>query len=189
MAPAPRRDRDDFVRAAMAIIAEVGPDGLKVGRVCERLGVTTGSFYHHYDGLGVLLRDVLAAWRQETTRQVADALLDLESAEDAIAVLKRTAVGLPHAFEARVRSWALRDAAVAEAQASVDEERLTVLRSAISAVAPGADADDLALVGLTVLVGFQQARDVTDLAELERLMDRYEALILLSGAGPGRIGR
>lgn len=39
------------------------------------------------------------------------------------------------------------------------------------------DAPDLAVLGMTILVGFQQARDTADSAELARLMEHYEQMI------------
>lgn len=105
--------RDHFVTAAVELITEQGAAALKVGPLCRRLGVTTGSFYHHFDGLGALVEAVLAAWEEASTRVVGEAVARIAEADDAIAVLKHTSITLPHAFEARVRAWALRDPAVA----------------------------------------------------------------------------
>ena len=45
-------------------------------------------------------------------------------------------------------------------------------------------AHDLAVLGHSVLVGFQQARDAADLTELRRLMDLFEHLIYAEAARP-----
>ena len=42
---------DDWIQAGYAILAEEGIKALKVDRLCERLGVTKGSFYWHFEGM------------------------------------------------------------------------------------------------------------------------------------------
>lgn len=169
--------RDHFVQAAVELITEQGAAALKVAPLCRRLDVTTGSFYHHFDGLGALVDAVLAAWEEASTRVVGAAVAQIAEADDAIAVLKHTSITLPHAFESRVRAWALRDAAVAQVQARVDAERVAVLTHAIGAMVGPDAAPDLAVLGFTILVGFQQSRDVGDVEELARLMEHYEQMI------------
>jgi AcrR family transcriptional regulator len=52
----PKFSQEDFLGAALAIIAERGVSGLTVASVSERLGSPTGSFYHRFAS-----RDVLVA--------------------------------------------------------------------------------------------------------------------------------
>ena len=182
--------RADYLDAALALLATEGTAGLKVGRLCRSLGVTTGSFYHHFDGLPDLVESLMRHWEQESTARVALAVAEVSDPADAIAVLKRTAVDLPHAAETHIRAWALRDPGVAAVQRRVDAERLAVLEAAIGAVVgPGREARDLATLGLTVLVGFQHARDTGDLAELGRLLDHFESRIEAVAQQHDRAGR
>jgi AcrR family transcriptional regulator len=51
----PKFNQDDFLRAALAIIAERGVSGVTVAAVSERLGSPTGSFYHRFASRDVLL--------------------------------------------------------------------------------------------------------------------------------------
>jgi AcrR family transcriptional regulator len=51
----PKFSQDDFLRAALAIIAERGVSGVTVASVSERLGSPTGSFYHRFTSRDVLL--------------------------------------------------------------------------------------------------------------------------------------
>jgi AcrR family transcriptional regulator len=46
---------DDFLEAALALIAERGPSGVTVASVSERVGSPTGSFYHRFASRDVLL--------------------------------------------------------------------------------------------------------------------------------------
>src|SRR5262245_34994478 len=51
----PKFSEDDFLEAALAIIAERGVSGVTVASVCQRLGSPTGSFYHRFASRDVLL--------------------------------------------------------------------------------------------------------------------------------------
>lgn len=45
------RDRDAYFAAAMELLADGGCEAVTIARLCERLHVTHGSFYHHFDGM------------------------------------------------------------------------------------------------------------------------------------------
>jgi AcrR family transcriptional regulator len=51
----PKFSQEDFLRAALAIIAERGVSGVTVASVSKRLGSPTGSFYHRFTSRDVLL--------------------------------------------------------------------------------------------------------------------------------------
>lgn len=51
----PKFSQEDFLSAALAIIAERGVAGVTVASVSERLGSPTGSFYHRFVSRDVLL--------------------------------------------------------------------------------------------------------------------------------------
>jgi TetR/AcrR family tetracycline transcriptional repressor len=65
--PTPRRpalDRDQLVRAALALLDAVGFDGLTMRRLAERLGVQAASLYNHVrdkQQLLTLLADAICA--------------------------------------------------------------------------------------------------------------------------------
>ena len=47
-ARARRATRRDFVDCAFEILAESGHKGLTIHELCRKVGVSTGSFYHHF---------------------------------------------------------------------------------------------------------------------------------------------
>lgn len=56
----PRRDsRGELLDAALEIILERGIDGLRIEDVCERVGVTKGSLYWHFNDRDGLIREAL----------------------------------------------------------------------------------------------------------------------------------
>jgi AcrR family transcriptional regulator len=50
--------QEDFIAAALAIVAEQGPSAVTVGSVSERLQSPTGSFYHRFASRDVLLGEL-----------------------------------------------------------------------------------------------------------------------------------
>lgn len=180
--------REAYVEAGLALLGDEGPAGLKLGALVRRLGVTTGSFYHHFDSMGGFRDALLASW--EASRTAETALLAQAATEVApdhgIAVLKEAALALPHAAERAIRAWSHQDPAVGAVQRRVDEGRRASLRSTIGRLVadPGAAAS-LADLGTTLLIGFQQGGDATgdlDVARLAALLDDYERVIRLHAA-------
>src|SRR5258708_40105711 len=62
-----RRDREDWVEAARLALIEGGVGKVKVEPLAGVLGVTTGSFYHHFGKRQDLLEAVLTHWETENT--------------------------------------------------------------------------------------------------------------------------
>ena len=60
--------------AAIAVLGEMGLDGLAVESLSTRLGVTKGSFYWHFKNREDLLRAVLERWERDATDGVIEAL-------------------------------------------------------------------------------------------------------------------
>ena len=50
--------QEDFLAAALAIVAEQGPSAVTVGSISERLQSPTGSFYHRFASRDVLLGEL-----------------------------------------------------------------------------------------------------------------------------------
>jgi AcrR family transcriptional regulator len=63
-------DRDAWIKAAIAVLAEHGADGLRVEVLAKRLGVTKGSFYWHFKDRRDLQDEVLALWKDGRIRDI-----------------------------------------------------------------------------------------------------------------------
>lgn len=117
-------DRKDYFDAATRILAEAGFRALTVGRLCESLGVTSGSFYHHFAGWDDFRHRYLRYWEQQQTNRIIELVLTHETPADRLRVLIALAWEIPHAAEAAIRAWSVDDAAVAAIQRRVDTQRL-----------------------------------------------------------------
>ena len=52
--------REAYFEAGLEVLADLGYGGLKLAEVCNRLGVTTGSFYHYFAGWPVYTKELVA---------------------------------------------------------------------------------------------------------------------------------
>jgi len=65
---------EDWVRAALRVIAESGVGAVAVEPLAQRLGVTKGSFYWHFPNRNSLLSAALEVWEKESTEAVIAAV-------------------------------------------------------------------------------------------------------------------
>lgn len=169
----------------MTILARDGAAGLKIGPLCRALGVTSGSFYHHFGSWAGFVRALLQYWEAEQTSRVVEmARAPLDPVERMV-VLKRLTVELPHDSEAAIRAWSSMDAEVGRSQRRVDAQRRIALEQVLDGVVPDRDvAARLAVFGISLLAGFQQTCAPRDPALLRALFDDYQAMIMQhAGAG------
>jgi AcrR family transcriptional regulator len=176
-------NRDGFFAAAMALLARDGRSGLRLATLCRDVGVTSGSFYHHFGGWDGFVDALLEHWETVDTRRLAELAAREPDPEGRLDVLKHLALTFPHEAETAIRAWAHGDDRVAVVQARVDEQRRRVVAEAL--VGAGVDAeraDRLADLTLAVLIGHQQRLGPTDVGELLALFDELGALSPTSAA-------
>ncbi|MFC5138145.1 TetR/AcrR family transcriptional regulator [Actinomycetospora rhizophila] len=169
--------REGFFDAAMTLLARQGRSGLRLAALCRAVGVTSGSFYHHFGGWDGFVDALLEHWETVDTRRLAEIAGREPDPEGRLDVLKHLALTFPHEAETAIRSWAHGDARVAVVQERVDEQRRRVVLDAL--VAAGTDeqrAGRLADLALAVLIGSQQRLGPTDVGELLALFEELDAL-------------
>jgi AcrR family transcriptional regulator len=63
---------DDWIEAAMDILAEDNIAGVQTSTLCQKLDVTKGSFYWHFKSLGDLLHGILGCvCKVQSQRRIA----------------------------------------------------------------------------------------------------------------------
>jgi AcrR family transcriptional regulator len=111
----PRLTTDDWIQAGFSTIAEEGLKAVKIDRLCDRLGVTKGSFYWHFSDIEGY-RDALAqAWgefRDEDRRTFAE-LDALEPRERLGRMMASLTSPRQWTLERAMREWARTDPRVA----------------------------------------------------------------------------
>jgi AcrR family transcriptional regulator len=133
---------DDWVQAGFAILADGGPNALRLDRLCEQLGVTKGSFYWHFADLPAYRTALVEAWGslQDQDPQRFENSSDFTPRERLRHMMQAVVRPQQWALERAMRVWALTDDVVA---ASVRKSDSRVLRAVYQAfLDAGFDADD-----------------------------------------------
>ena len=122
----------DWIQAGFAILAEGDPNALRVDRLCERLGVTKGSFYWHFADLAAYRDALVDAWGslQDQDRQRFENSPDVEPRERLRFMMQAVMSPQQWALERAMRVWALTDEAAA---ANVRKSDGRVLRAVYQA--------------------------------------------------------
>jgi AcrR family transcriptional regulator len=134
----PTLSQEAWLAAGFEALAAGGVDALRVEPLAEQLGVTKGSFYHHFGNRRALHEAMLEAWERRGTSDIIDDVdaVDSPPAERLRHLAHRTMRPVPtnDAIENAIRAWAATDDVAAAAIARVDERRLAytaaLLRSA-----------------------------------------------------------
>ncbi|KUI24775.1 TetR family transcriptional regulator [Mycobacterium sp. IS-1742] len=133
---------DDWIRQGYVIVAEEGLAALKVDRLCDRLGVTKGSFYWHFDDMPAYRAALVEQWgrMRDDDRRRWDAMAGLPPRER-LSQMMSELVSAPHwTRERAMREWARSDRAVAASVRAADRALVAKLRQAL--LDDGFDAED-----------------------------------------------
>jgi AcrR family transcriptional regulator len=155
--PTPRLSVDDWVAAALELLAKDGPSGVKIDRLCVRLGVTKGSFYWHFADLDAFLGAVAERWAQarDARRETFAELEALEPHERLRRMMEALADPQEWPLERAVREWARSDGFVHDRVEASDRWVFQAIRKAFREL--GFDAGDADLRAKTLFyagVGF-----------------------------------
>jgi AcrR family transcriptional regulator len=126
--------RTDWIQAGLAAVAGDGPNGLRIDALCRRLGVSKGSFHHHFAGSGDFKKTVLAAYETLVVEALDQAIDDTaaDSPKAALAALTAAITSREGFYrpdlEVAMRAWAVSDPEVREIQERVDTRRLESLQ-------------------------------------------------------------
>ena len=184
MAPPPGSGRrltaEDWIEAGFAVLAEGGPNALRVDSLCERLNVTKGSFYWHFADMPAYRGALVEAWGslQDRNRRPFENMPDVDPRER-LAVMMRTLIAPQHwALERAMRVWALTDKAALESVQQSDGRVLRAIRQAFVAIGFGREEAALrAYVVFTLGVGHLHASGSAPAVPTD-LQDRFLDFVL-----------
>lgn len=162
-------------------LAEEGAPALRIDRLAGRLGLSKGSFYHHFDGTAAYKDALLAHFEREHTSRFIDAV-ESRADCDAEAKLRMLADlvlddypssnGTEGDLEGAMRAWSLQDPEVQAAQARVDRIRLDyVQRLYVGAGLRKQEAHDRSTTLYVMLVGAGYLAGHVTAADLRRMWE------------------
>jgi AcrR family transcriptional regulator len=134
--PKPRLTRQDWIDAAIQQLLAAGIGAVSVEQLATRLGVTRGSFYHHFADREDLLRATLNYWAQRWTYDVRDQLsaLGLDPGTTLLALMRAIRSKGAADYDAPFRAWALHDPVARDVVRQVDAVRLGYIQSQFEAL-------------------------------------------------------
>ncbi len=120
--------RSAWIAGSFEALSEGGIDALRVEPLAKRLGVTKGSFYHHFENRRDLRLALLGEWERLGTSRIIDDVS--HSSSDGATRLRMLAHEtmksdpFTDSIETGIRSWAAVDVEVSTVVARVDRRRL-----------------------------------------------------------------
>lgn len=168
--------REDWLRAGLELLKQHGAGAVTIERLTRRLGVTKGSFYHHFASREALSRGLLEEWERRLTGELIEASRHGRDFAERNRWLTRLGYEtFDPALETAVRAWALQDPLAREVQERVDRRRVEYLRELFRLLTPSEGrAEDLALIRYAFSVGAQQLLPALSAESYARLFETLE---------------
>jgi AcrR family transcriptional regulator len=176
-----RLSADDWIELGFKLLAEEGLAGVKIDRLCSRMGVTKGSFYWHFADLSAYMEALARRWGdvRDSARAAFSELAHLEPAERLHQMMEVLANPQQWTLERAVREWARSDRSVAQRVRTSDRwVTRAVLKAFRDAGFSGADAEVRARALFYAGVGFLHVASERDLARGRRERKLFLEMLL-----------
>jgi AcrR family transcriptional regulator len=122
-----RLGRHDWLDTGLELLAAGDRRSLTLERLCEQLGRTKGSFYHHFRDMPTYQLELLERWQRRHTEALID---DAQTVRDPRARSERLRARVAAAdlrLERAIRAWAQVEPIAKAAVTAVDERRIAYL--------------------------------------------------------------
>jgi AcrR family transcriptional regulator len=166
--------RAQWLSAGLEALRKGGVGAVRVERLAEEVGVTKGSFYHHFRDRGALLEEVLEYWAREMTDAEFERIQTLRGglAPRLVALAEDVLEKGMGRYDPAIRAWAREDRKVAAAVALVDRRRVKALAGFFEEAGfTAAEARVRARTFYTFLLGEPQVRaPAREAGELEKMV-------------------
>ncbi len=177
--------RDSYFETGLNVLSDLGYGGLKLAEVCNRLGVTTGSFYHYFTSWSAYTQELVQHWARVRTTQVIEAVRAEPDPRRRVDSLVQLGLELPHGAEAAIRVWSSIDPAVGAVQTTVDQQRFDIMyESAFEILQNKRQAQVFASSAVYLLTGYEQTSLPREFGDLRWLSNQ-----LLDALDSGMFGR
>jgi AcrR family transcriptional regulator len=122
-----RLSKEAWLERALMLLAAEGPSRMRIENIAQAIGVTKGSFYHHFADRGDFVRCLVQYWDEKYTREVTTKLeLQQGTAQERLWHLMLAIVNLGLAnCDAAIRSWAGSEPDLRRMVEKADRFRLT----------------------------------------------------------------
>jgi AcrR family transcriptional regulator len=118
--------KESWFEAGLWLLTGTGPHSLTIDNLCRKLGVTKGSFYHHFRNRPAYIEQLWEYWEQENTTRLVDATRG-NDIDERLDILLKLVYQVPRERELALRALALYDATSRAFQEKIDRERKGLL--------------------------------------------------------------
>ncbi len=168
----------DWYDAALALLADGGAEQLTLASLCERVGATKGSFYHHFENLPAFHHATLDYWSTDLLARSVARATAVTDPRARLAELRRIGVASLHEAEIAVRAWGTWYEPAASAYRRLEEGRRAALVATFGELGiPAAQATRLARIGTALMIGLQLQDAKVDRATLDDVFAEYQRWI------------
>ena len=118
--------KQDWIERAIALLAAGGYKAVTLDALLNELGVSHGSFYHHFKNRKALTEAMLAHWEQSMTVDIVQAsgkISELSQRVDSLIDMGQSLFELQTPLENAIRNWAQSDELVKATMQRVDHLR------------------------------------------------------------------
>lgn len=166
-----------WLEEGLQLLAELGAGALRIDRLAGRLGLSKGSFYHHFAGMTGYRIDLLAHYEKRYTARYIEAVARSPETtpRDHRRLLTRLVLdddGNDQGLHVAVRAWAMQDDDVRATVERIDRTRLAYLTGLFAAeFGPGPEAVLRSQQMYLLLIGARHVLPPLGRAEIRRLYD------------------
>lgn len=183
--------RDRWLDEGLRVLAAEGWAGVRIDRIATRLGLSKGSFHHHFAGADGYKRDLLDRYETASIDALESAVASLgseASTEDVLRGLTKligaagTDLFRPQ-LDAAVRAWSTSDSEVRAVLQRVDSARLDALTRVWQRTIPDpVQARRAATLPYLLAVGAAMIVPPTDSGDLHALYEMLLPLVPVTAA-------
>ena len=149
--PRTGKTQEDWIKAGQRLLIEGGIDSVRLPRLTESLGVSTGSFYHHFDNLDAYHAALAAYYGSEQAQRLFDEARHAVGEDPGALLREATAIfgrGSMRQLNIAMRAWAHRDERALAAVRRYDE----VIMQRLDQIFRGMGFDELAAKSRTLIM-------------------------------------
>lgn len=170
--------RTQWLEQGLFTLAEKGPQHVKIDLLCQALGVTKGSFYHHFANHAAFVTALLDHWERSHTHHLIDAVAGIEAPRERTERLSKLVYSQDMRPEVALRAWGKSHPEVANRVNAVDAKRLGYLvESATHLGASAAQAKQVAQMAYAQLIGIQHLQQHITAKEAAKMNQALHAMV------------
>lgn len=169
-----RLSKEDWLAEGFKLLSEFAQNKLRIALLCDRLGVTRGSFYHHFESIDNYVAELMRAWEKQNTLDAIEAAQIGSSPLERMELLNQKVAKANQKVEAAIRSWSFYHPVVQAHLQRVDDIRLDFLVRIFEELGMEKDlAQKHAKLDYAVLIGMQQLYPDIKPKDMEALWEVY----------------